>query len=62
MAPPPKVFLSFFLGDKASAPDVFRSCSFIPFAQFESRTVMVSQVCMVTRYDVISSGGQGIFE
>ena len=23
---------------------------------------MVRQVCMVTRYDVISSGGQGIFE
>ena len=29
---PPKVFLSFFLEDKTSAPEVFSSCSFIPRA------------------------------
>ena len=57
----PKVFLSFFLEDKASAPDVFSSCSFIPCTQFESPLVD-GQFCMVTRYDVISSGGQAIFE
>ena len=56
----PKVFLSFFLEDKASAPDVFSSCSFIPCTQFESRLVD-GQFCMVTRYDVIRSGGQPFF-
>ena len=38
----PKVFLSFFLEDKTSAPDVFSSCSFIPRADFEMSLVMVS--------------------
>ena len=38
----PKVFLSFFLEDKTSAPDVFSSCSFIPRADFEMNLVMVS--------------------
>ena len=37
-----KVFLSFFLEDKTSAPDVFSSCSFIPWAYFETSLVMVS--------------------
>ena len=38
-----KVFLSLFsLEDKTPAPDVFRSCSFIPRAHFESRSVTVS--------------------
>ena len=45
-----KVFLSFFLEDKASAPDVFSGCSFISRAHLER-----SSVAMVTRYDVISS-------
>ena len=43
--PPPtpyKVFLSFFLDDKTSAPDVFSSCSFIPFAHFKLSLVMLS--------------------
>ena len=51
---PHTVFLSFFLEDKTSAPDVFSSCSFIP------RTLVLSQVqwwsvAMVTGYDAISS-------
>ena len=37
-----EVFLSFFLEDKTSAPDVFSSCSFIPRAHFETSSVMVS--------------------
>ena len=37
-----EVFLSFFLEDKTSAPDVFSSCSFIPCVGFETRLVMVS--------------------
>ena len=40
--PPLKVFLSFLVEDKTSAPDVFSSCSFIPRAHFESSSVMVS--------------------
>ena len=36
-----RVFLSFFLGDKTSAPDVFSSCSFISRADFEMSLVMV---------------------
>ena len=42
--PPAKVFLIFFLDDKTSAPEVFRSCScsFIPDAHFETSLVMVS--------------------
>ena len=39
---PHKVFLSFFLGDKTSAPDVFSSCLFIPRAHFEASSVMIS--------------------
>ena len=39
---PHKVFLSFFLKDKTSAPDVFSSRSFIPNADFEAGLVMVS--------------------
>ena len=34
-ATPPKVFLSFFLEDKTSAPNVFSICLFIPCAHFE---------------------------
>ena len=41
-ATPHKVFLSFFLEDKTSAPDVFSSCSFFPRADFEMSLVMVS--------------------
>ena len=43
MPPPHKVFRSFFLEDKASASDVFGSCSFIPRADFETSLVMVSR-------------------
>ena len=39
---PHKVFLSFFVEDKTSAPDVFSSCLFIPHAHFEISLVMVS--------------------
>ena len=39
---PHKVFLSFFVEDKTSAPDVFSSCLFIPHAHFETSLVMVS--------------------
>ena len=39
---PLKVFLSFFLEGKISAPDVFSSCLFIPRAHFETNLVMVS--------------------
>ena len=35
-----KVFLSFFLEDKTSAPDVFSSCSFIPCTLFETSSVV----------------------
>ena len=35
----PKVFLSFLLGDKTSAPDVFSRCFFIPCAHFGSNSV-----------------------
>ena len=34
-ATPNKVFLSFFLVEKTSGPDVFNSCSFIPHADFD---------------------------
>ena len=40
--PPNKVFLSFFLEDKTSAPDVFSICSFIPRQDFATSLVMVS--------------------
>ena len=39
---PPSGFLSFFLEDKTSAPDVFSSCSLIPRADFETSLLMVS--------------------
>ena len=39
---PHKVFLSFFVEDKTSAPDVFSSCLFILHANFETSLVMVS--------------------
>ena len=42
VATPPEVFLSFFLEDKTSAPDVFTSCSFIPCTHFQTSLVMVS--------------------
>ena len=41
-ATPCKVFLSFFLEDKTSVPDVFSCCLFIPGAHFERGLVMVS--------------------
>ena len=41
-ATPLKVFLTFLLEGKTSAPDVFSSCWFIPCAHFESSSVMVS--------------------
>ena len=37
-----EVFLSFFLDDKTSAPDVFSSYSIIPRSHFERSAVMVS--------------------
>ena len=37
-----EVFLSIFLEDKASAPDVVSSCSCITSAHFETSSVMVS--------------------
>ena len=39
---PSEVFLSFFLDDKISAPDVLSSWSFIPRTHFETSLVMVS--------------------
>ena len=45
LPPPPrsqKVFLSFFLEDKTSVPDVFSSCSFIPHTHFKASFRMVS--------------------
>ena len=45
MPPPPpplKVFLSYFLDDKTSVPEVFSGCSFIPHAHFEASFMMVS--------------------
>ena len=43
-APPLRneVFLSFFLEDKTSAPDVFSICSFIPHEDLATSLVMVS--------------------
>ena len=38
--PPHKVFLSFFQGDKTSAPDVFCGCFFKPRADFETSVVV----------------------
>ena len=37
LPPAYEYFLSFVLDDKTSAPDVFSSCSFIPWAHFEKR-------------------------
>ena len=39
---PPKVFVTFSLKDKISAPDVFSSCSFIPGAHYETSLMMIS--------------------
>ena len=39
---PSEVFLSFFLDNKISAPDVFSSWSFISRTHFETSLVMVS--------------------
>ena len=39
---PSEVFLSFFLDNKISAPDVFSSWSFISCTHFETSLVMVS--------------------
>ena len=59
---PSEVFLSFFLEDKTSAPDVFGSCSFIPHAHFETSSVMVSFYGYeIWRHDWVA-GGQAIFE
>ena len=41
-SPPHKVFLSFFLEDKKSVPNVFSSRSFIPGTHFETSLVMLS--------------------
>ena len=43
--PPHEVFLTFFLEDKTSAPDVFSSCSFIPCAHFKFETSLVMVSC-----------------
>ena len=61
LSPPSKVFLSFFLVDNTSAPDVFSSCSFIPRAHSETSSVMVS--CY--GYEIQTSfavGGPALFE
>ena len=42
MPTPHKVFLSFYLEDKTSAPDFFSSCSLITRTDFEMSLVMVS--------------------
>ena len=41
-ASPSEFFLSFFLDEKTSAPDVFTTCSFIPRAHFGTSLVIVS--------------------
>lgn len=40
--PASEVFVSFFVDDKTSAPDIFRSCSFVPDVHFETSLVIVS--------------------
>ena len=40
--PPGKIFLSFFLENKTSAPDVFSSCTFLHRADFKTSLVTVS--------------------
>ena len=42
MPPPIRFFGVFFLEDKTSSADVFISCSFIPYAHFETSLVMIS--------------------
>ena len=37
-----RFYLSFYPEDKTSAPEVFRSCLFIPRAHFEASSVMAS--------------------
>ena len=54
-----EVFLSVFLEDKTSAPDVFRNFSLIHREYFDTSSVM--SVSMVTRYDVIRSKWSGNF-
>ena len=63
MPPLPKVFLSFFLEDTTSAPDVFSSCSFIPRANFETRSVAFSDSQLLWLRDMTSyvACGQAIF-
>ena len=63
MPPLPKVFLSFFLEDTTSAPDVFSSCSFIPCANFETSSVAFSDSQLLWLQDITSyvAGGQAIF-
>ena len=39
---PPKLFLSFFLEDTTSAPDILSSCLFIPYPHSVTSLVMVS--------------------
>ena len=39
---PSEVFLSIFLDDKTSAPDVFNRLSFFPRTHFETSLVMVN--------------------
>ena len=56
---PSEVFLTVFLEDKTSAPDVFRNFSFIHRAYFETSSAI--SVSMVTRYDVIRSKWSGNF-
>ena len=51
-----EVFLSFFLEDQTSAPDVFRSCSFILCTHFE-----ISLVSLLCLRDIIV-GGRAVFE
>ena len=60
MPPLPKVFLSFFLEDTTSAPDVFSSCSFIPRTNFETSSVAFSYIQLLWLRDMTLqiAGGQ----
>ena len=44
--PASEVFLSFFLDDKTSALDIFRSCSFIPHRQFRDKFSDCQLLCL----------------
>ena len=63
MPPLPKVFLSFFLEDTTSVPDVFSSCSFIPRANFVTSSLAFSDIQLLWLRDMTSyiAGGQAIF-